>query len=57
MAGKALMRLEATDIARMIDMSAAQTSHGEADIKERLPGDSGVMLGAPAGFPSTRWTS
>ncbi len=71
------MKLGVNDIAKMIDISAVQTSHGEKEINEligiactygfvaihvlpcwvpfvsaHLPYDSGIMIGAPVGFPS-----
>jgi deoxyribose-phosphate aldolase len=71
------VELGVNDIAKMIDISAVQTSHGENEItelmgiartygfaaihilpcwvpfvKERLPTSSGIMIGAPVGFPS-----
>lgn len=71
------MTLGVKDVAKMIDISAVQTTHGEKEIeeiieiactygflavhilpcwvpfvKERLPADSEIMIGAPVGFPS-----
>lgn len=71
------MTLGVKEIAKLIDISAVQTAHGEKEIRELikiaenygfvavhtlpcwvrfvktcLPADSGIMIGAPVGFPS-----